>query len=516
MPCPADGIFGEHGQVRSLPQRIVLSVDLGTNGCRAAAYDAKGARLGTHHVEYGLTHPEPGAAEQEAEGWWSAARACVRAVVDQLDDPSSVVAIGVSAQGHSWVPTSADFRALRPALTWLDTRAAGVAAQLLKAKGAHFWGHTAGKVPGAWHTLAQILWLREREPAVQKAAAWYLYAHDFLIGRLTGNAVTDYTTAAASLLYDVTNFQWDRQIALEWRVDVDRFATPVQSGSVAGGLRWQVAGELGLPAGIPVAVGAQDQKCAALGAGLEPGVATASLGTATAITALAARPTFDEATAIPCFPYLVKNSWVLEAPLTTTGAAVRWLRDLLVGFGADDVSYAAVDRIAEDAVPGCDGVRFFPYLAGAGAPHWLGDVAGAFVGLKLDTRPADIARSVLESVGFEIRTNLDAMRGQNVAIERFRVFGGGAKSDLWCQMIADICRVPVERCVDVETAAMGAAMLALVAAGVFPTAAQAQDAIGHGREWFEPSAEPAYEDSYRQYCNMRTVYWRMNSPGRRA
>lgn len=497
-----------------MSDRIVVSIDLGTTGCRAAAYSEGGRCLASHHVEYGLTHPEPGAAEQEAEGWWSAARSCVKAVGAELADASSVVAIGISAQGHSWVPTNEDFRPLRPALTWLDTRAAAIARGLLEARGAHFWGRQAGKAPGAWHTLPQLLWLREQEPAVEKQATNYLYAHDFLVAKLTGQPVTDFTTAAASLLFSVQDFVWDEALAAEWLVDVGRFPEAKPAGSVAGVLSWDTAKDLSLPAGIPVAVGAQDQKCAALAVGLEHGVATASLGTATAITALTERPSFDERAGIPCFPYLTEGAWVLEAPLTTTGAALRWLRDFLRASGAEELQYDDLVRIAADAPPGSGGVRFFPFLAGAGAPHWIADAGGGFVGIGLDTIPAHLARAVLEGVAFEIRSNLDAMREQAVEIDCLRLFGGGARSDLWASIIAGVCGLSVERSSDVEAAAAGAAILALRAAGVCDNLGAGQKLLRGTYDWFEPKLEATYQDVYTEYVAMRGSYWRLNSARR--
>jgi len=491
--------------------RVVISIDLGTTGCRATAFDEDGARAGMHHVEYGLTHPEPGAAEQEAEGWWSAARACIKQIVDGLDDPSCVEAIGISAQGHSWVPTNEEFRPLRPAITWLDTRAAPIAHELLRAKGAHFWGALAGKVPGPWHTLPQLLWLREKEPEIEKRAQHFLYAHDFLVARLTGAAVTDYTTAAASLLYDIEEFGWSRSAALAHRVDLNRLSEARPAGSVAGPLCKEAARDLGLPSTVLVAVGAQDQKCAALGAGLEDRVATVSLGTATAITALSKRPVFDEALSIPCFPYLAERTWVLEAPLTTTGGALRWLRDLGRDFGADHLSFNDLTDMAAGSPPGSMGVRFFPFLAGAGAPHWISGSKAAFVGLGLDSGPRDMARALLEAVAFEIRTNVEAMQAQGVRIDRLRLFGGGARSDLWAQIITDVVGMPLQRCLDVETAALGGAILAMMAAGVCRSLEDGQLRLTSGYEQFEPQRKTPYEVIYQEYCELRELYWRLDA-----
>lgn len=491
-----------------MAKQVVVGIDLGTTGCRAAAFDQRGTLLATSYLEYGVTHPEPGAAEQEAEGWWSAARQCVRAVAGELSPEQSVVALGLSTQGHTWVPTNADFRPLRPALTWLDTRAAAQARELLQSRGAHFWGQRAGKAPGPWHMLPQILWLRSVEPLVVAEASYYLFAQDFLMTRLVGQPVTDFTTAAGSLLFSLRDLEWDKALALEYQVDPRRLARVLPAATVAGELAEEAAQDMGLPAGIPVATGAQDQKCAALAAGLEEGVVTVSLGTSTAISALVRRPVYDETMAVPCFPYLTKGSWVLEAPLVTTGGAVRWLRDLLRGFGAQTVDYAQLVALASTAPPGSRGVRCYPFLAGAGAPHWIPDSRGSLTGLGLETKPADVARAVLEGVAFEVRSALEAVRRLGVEVRHLRLFGGGARAHLWAQIMADVVRVPVERSADVERAVGGAAILAMVAAGMCGSLADGQKLLRGDSDWFEPDAEEPYEAAYEDYCATRDSLWR--------
>ncbi len=189
-----------------LAGRFIAAVDLGTNSCRAELFAPDGMALSRHSVEYPVLTGEPGAAEQDAHGWWDALCACLRATLQQTGIAAGdVAALGLSAQGHSWVPTDERFRPLRNAFTWLDQRAAGHARELLDERGGEFWGQLAGKTPGPWHLLPQLLWLREAEPETARAAAHLLMAHDFVMAKLTGRSVTDYTTAAAALLFDITH-----------------------------------------------------------------------------------------------------------------------------------------------------------------------------------------------------------------------------------------------------------------------------------------------------------------------
>ncbi|MBU0609816.1 MAG: hypothetical protein KKI08_18170 [Armatimonadetes bacterium] len=437
----------------------LLALDLGTSGCRAEFFGLDGQSLARCHREYGLLSPEPGAAEQDSETWWRSLAACVRDARGQFGE-AAVLAIGVSAQGHSWVPVDAQLHPLRNALTWLDARSGAQGKALLERYGAAFWGALAGKLPGQWHMLPQLLWLREREQDCLADARHLLCAHDYLVARLTGEVITDATNAATTLLFDIAAGEWSARLLTEHELDAALLPEVLPAGSLAGKLTAAAASELGLAVGTPVAVGAQDQKCAALAAGLGDGTATASLGTATALIARTDAPRFSaEHGAIPCFPYLQPGQWVLEAPLATTGGAVRWLRDAMA------TSYDDMIAAAAAVPPGSAGVLFFPYLAGAAAPFWQGDAHAAFCGLTLATGLGHMTRAVLESVAYDLRANLDHMQALGCAIERLVLFGGGARSALWTEIIAAVSDRPVLAGADAEAASRGAAMLAAQAIG---------------------------------------------------
>lgn len=490
------------------PQAIA-AIDLGTMSCRAEIFSLDGEPLGRHSVEYPLDTPAPDAAEQDAETWWQAACECLRGALKASSlSGADVLALGFSCQGHSWVPTDADFRPLRAAFTWLDRRSAPYAEQLLAAMGPDYWGHLAGKTPGPWHMLPQVLWLRDHEPEALDSAHHLLFCQDFLIARLTGKPVTDYTTAAATLFFDITANAWDVEELERHQLDAALLSQVVGSGTVVGTLNAQAAEDTGLSTRTLVVTGAQDQKCAALAAGLVPGIATASLGTATAIEALLDRPTFDAAIPIPCFPYLDTATWVLEAAISTTGGAVNWLRDALRPI-APDLSYSDLMACAAEAAPGCNGVIFFPYPAGAGMPHMRFDASAAFAGISLSTGISDLARAVLEACAYEIGTAVEAMRNAGCEIERLHTFGGGVRSRLWTEIIAATLDIPLFTCREAETALRGAAMLA--ARGALPDdqSAPLQDALRSPADPVTVSADlqATYADLFAHYARAREQYW---------
>ncbi|NPV49430.1 MAG: hypothetical protein HPY69_21005 [Armatimonadetes bacterium] len=480
----------------------LLALDVGTSGCRAELFALDGRSLGRCYREYGIQTPIAGAAEQDPEQWWQAVVACASGARAECPD-TRAIAIGLSVQGHTWVPVDAAGRALRPAMTWLDARAAGQARRLLEERGAAFWGALAGKLPGPWHLLSQWLWLRETEPATARKTARCLFCHDWLMEHLTGCAVTDSTHAATSLLYDIRAWAWS-DLAPEYGLPDGALSPVAPAGSIGGRVGDPgVAAALGVEVGAVAAVGAQDQKCAALAAGLDETTATVSMGTAIAIEAPVSEPRFDpELGAIPCFPWLERGRWVLEAPMTSGGGAFRWLRDILAETEA--TSFSRLIAEAEAVPPGAEGVCFLPYLAGSGAPYWQSDATAAFNGMTLRTGRGHLTRAVLEGVASDIRANVDCMHDLGCPIERLRLFGGGVRSDLWPRIIAAACAVPTEVCAEAEAATRGAAMLAAKAIGADPEVFALQARLVTVPEaWAE-----AYAGVLAEYAALRQRLWR--------
>jgi xylulokinase len=484
----------------------LLAVDLGTSACRATLFALTGERLGEGRCTLALHCPAPGAAEQEPADWWQALLHCSAQAATEAPPGVRVQAVGLSVQGHTWVPTDAHFEPLRPALTWLDSRAAPQARQLADHPPVEGWGALTGKLPGPWHLLSQWLWLAQAEPGIRPQARHLLTAHDWLQARLTGSPVTDLTQAATTLLFDLRQACWSPELLDAHGLRGDQLPLVQPAGTVAGRLQ---APEL--RAVVPcatdaiVAVGAQDQKCAALAAGLDDQTATVSLGTAGAVTARLPSPRFAaDHGALPCFPYLQPGEWVLEAPLATAGGALRWLKEVLGAGG--DLSYDELIAAARPLPPGAEGVRWFPYLAGAGAPHWALEARGGISGLTLHTGPGHLCRALLEAVAGDIAANLDHMQTLGCCPRRLRLFGGGCASDLWPRIIAACCDLPTEACSHREAATQGAAMLAARALQLDPDPWRL-----HGHPVTVTAAQrEAYRAWRPQYSQALTAYWALD------
>ena len=474
----------------------LLSVDLGTTGCKAALCSEEGLALGTSYIEYPLIHLGPSFVEQDAALWWSLT---VRAIQEATDRSGvsghSVRAVSISSQGISFVPISRAGEVLRNAISWLDTRATAEAAAIRAQFDDARLFQITGKRPSAAYVLPKLLWLRANEPALYRSTFKFLMAHDYLVYKLCEATVTDFSMAGGSLLLDLHSLDWSDELLATFDINREQLPDLAWAGTVAGELQSPVAESLGLRPGIPVVVGGQDQKCAALGAAIRSGVATVSLGTASAISCLTERPVLDVERRIPTFPFVLPGYWDLEGVVSTAGAAFKWIRNTFF----PTQSYASLDELAKQAPPGAKGVQFYPHLVGAASPLWQVEARGVVTGLSLATSRADIVRSVLEGVAFQIRSNLEVIESIT-AVEELILFGGGAKSELWANIIAEVTGKPVRMTEMADVANWGACILAGIGTDLF----------GDGMSsWPSGSLSPTvvptihavqqYDDLYREY-----------------
>lgn len=378
---------------------MYIGIDLGTTICKAAAYDESGALQGEYRREYQLI-TNGGFIEQDANEWWRMAQEALAKLGGK--------AVAISAQGISFVPVDREGNPLCNAITWLDRRA-GEELQLLADRfGEEVIYQKTGKPMSASYTLPKLMWLKKNRPEIYERTYKFLMPLDFLNFKLTGNAVTDYTMASGTMLFNLRDKCWDSELLRFAGISVDKLPEVMCMGTEIGS---------------GVILGGQDQKLAAIGAGIAKGVCTVSIGTATAITKLDYMPEDN----LPLFVF-DDDHIAAEYSVAATGAMIKWLSGIL---GAD---YAEMDAMAEKAA---SGVKF--------------DLSGDISGLTLATKKGDIVRALYEGICREIKIGIEKLGGA----EEIRVFGGGSKSEILCRILGD-----VKLCNTAETAALGAAMLA--------------------------------------------------------
>lgn len=433
-------------------EQYLLGIDLGTTGCKSMVFDLEGNIHGKSYIEYDLIFTPEGV-EQDAELWWKHVCETVRKASAQAGT-EKITALSVSAQGIAGVPVSKDGAPLMNALSWLDNRSAREMKALCAEWGEEWLFGQTGKNPGAY-TLPQVMWIKENRPEVFGRMKRYLLAMDFLMYRMTGKAMTDYSMACGTMAYHIGEKRWLEEILAQTVGGV--FAPLGCMGQRMGNLLPEAARELGLGENVIVALGAQDQKCAALGAGVGPGIATISLGTSAAMCSLADSPVRDERRFVTCCG-MDETHWLMETTISTAGAALKWMRNTFF----ENAAYEELSDMAGKSPCGANGVMFFPYFAGIGSR----EAAGTFTGIGLATKKEDMVRAVMEGVSHVLAAHLEHHERVSGAIRALHIFGGGALSGVWRQMIADMTGKPVVLPATHETGCLGAAVLAAKGAGL--------------------------------------------------
>ena len=440
-----------------------IGCDVGSQSLKGVLLDPEGTVLGQASAAYDVHYPHPAWAEQDPLDWRRALALVVRKLIaDAGIAPAEVATLGLASQVDGLVAVDTDGTPLRPAIIWLDRRAAVETRALGRRLAADEIRGLTGLNLDASHVAPKILWLREHDPQVYERAAGLLLPGSALVAWLTGERVLDHANASSTLLYDLAAQAWSEQLLDIVGVDRVRLGAIGAAADVAGPLRPAAADALGLTIATRVVVGTGDEHGACLGAGgIRPGVVIDITGTAEPVCVAAPNPVIDPTGLVETHGHADPRVWLVENPGFVSGGSVTWFR---AAFGAG--AAAELDAEAgEGTTPGADGVTFLPTLSGSTAPRWNDEARGVFAGLSLNHGRAHLYRALLEGCTFALRDIVDRLDALGLAGDEIRVVGGGARSPFWLQMKADVTRRTVRVLETDEATAVGAAMLAAVAAG---------------------------------------------------
>ena len=478
---------------------VLIGVDVGTTGARALAVDERGEVVADASAEYPLATPRPGWTEQDPRDWWEGARKVLGQVAAQVGE--RVVGLGLTGQMHGSVFLDRAGEVIRPALLWNDQRTERQCQEITERVGPKRLIEIAGNPALTGFQAPKILWLREEEPANWARVASVLLPKDYVRLRLTGELATDASDASGTLLLDVRRRDWSPELLERLEIDPAWLPRVHEGPEVTGTLLPQVAAELGLPAGVPVAAGGGDNAAAAVGVGVvREGLVSSSVGTSGVLFAHAERFAPDPSGRVHAFCHAVPGAYHLMGVTLSAGGSLRWWRDALGAGGYEELVAAAAA-----VPPGAQGLLFLPYLTGERTPHLDPEARGAFFGLTIQHGLPHLTRALMEGVVFSLRDSLEIMRGLAVPIEEVRATGGGARSPLWRQLQADVYGTPIRRTLVDEGPAFGAALLGGVAAGVW---ASVEEACRHVRLRDEVTApDPARAERYQKlYEVYRSLY----------
>ncbi len=513
---------------------LLIGLDIGTSGCKAAVFREDGTLLTSANREYSIEMPIPGWAEQDAEQVWRLAQDALREILATLSQEMAcrerVAALSLSVQGEAIIPVDGAGRALRSAILGMDTRTVAQNAWLRERFDAARLYARTGMPVHTVNTLPKLLWLQDHEPQTWASASHFLLYEDFLIQKMTGERVVSRCLASRTQLYDLRADAWAAEILDVLELSPSRLSEVQPAGVVIGRMRADLAADLGFSGSPLVVTGGHDQACGALGVGLtRPGLAMVSTGTAEVVELTLSAAKLDEVLGrgeggdggardsgraslyqgnVSVYAHTAPDLYLAMTLNHSGGLILRWYRDTFgrgakreARVGSQDSDLDAYDLLLAEASPEPSPLLLLPHFAGSGTPSFDTASKGALLGLTFATTKADVVKAILEGLTFELRLNLDLLQGAGLAITELRAIGGGARSELWLQLKADITGIPVVVPRVVDAACWGAALLAGHGAGCFPSLHHAAvDTVALDRA-FEPQF-----DRQRRFAQRYQLY----------
>ena len=475
-------------------QPVSIGIDLGTSGVKVIALTTDGATIASSSATYPLLTPQPGWTEQHPSDWLAGTTAALNDLMLKVAGRFEVIALGVSGQMHGAVFLDEGRAVIRPAPLWNDQRTAAACLEL-DAAVPDLIART-GNAAVTGFQLPKLLWLRQAEPAHYSRVAHVLFPKDYLNLCMTGAIASEPSDASGSGAMNIHTKTWDDTIINALKLERRIFPALQPSSSVMGAVTAEFAAASGLPAGIPVIAGAGDNAAAAIGLGVSSakmGVGSVSLGTSGVLIAPLSEPKVQAEGRVHLFCHADGSYFLLGVTLSAAGS-LQWLRDTI----APGVDFNDLMLEAASIPSGCEGVTYMPYLSGERSPHLDPDLRGAWLGLSLAHGRGHLTRAVLEGVAFSLRDTLEVMRPL-VNLESLLAVGGGATSALWLEIVGGALQTSLVKPALEEGPARGAAILALVGAGVYGSVALALEATAPQLAGVGVSPDAALEEAYTRY-----------------
>ena len=450
----------------------LLGIDYGTGGCKVTVIDDAGRFVADASTEFPTYHEHPGWSEQEPSDWMTSLCASMRKLAEKGVDLKSVAALALDGSTHNAVLLDAAMKPVRRTIMWTDQRATAEC-EALKAG----WGEKVFsrcyQMPAPTWTLPQMMWLKANEPDALARVAKVLFVKDYVRYLLTGVANTDFIEAQGTLMFDMAKSCWDRELVELSGLPFSAMPDIIKPTDVVGGVTAAAAALTGIPEGTPVVCGSSDSAVEDYGAGaVEPGdliIKLATAGNVNSMTA-AAHPHPKTLT----YSHIVPGMWYSVSATNAAALCQRWFRDAFYANETLDANvWEVMGREAESSPVGSNGVFFHPYLQGERCPYWDPNLRASFTGVSISSTRGDFSRALMEGVAFSLRDCYRTLEEMKLPVRRIFLIGGGAKSRLWSEIVANVfnCKVAVPTPAD---ASFGACLLAGTGIGVF---ADVKDAV---------------------------------------
>ncbi len=495
-----------------MSDKFLLGIDLGTSGTKTVLFHLDGTVAASATVEYPMSQPENGWAEQAPEDWWNAAVQTIYAVLKQSGvNPDDIAALGISGQMHGLVMLDTAGKVLRPSIIWADQRTGMECEEITRLVGAKRLIEITANPALTGFTAGKIRWVQKHQPEIYKKCRHILLPKDYLRYMLTGDFATEVSDASGMQLLDVPNRRWSGEVLDKLGIDKSFLGKVYESPEVTGHISVLAAKITGLSEKTLVVGGAGDNAAAAVGTGVvADGRAFTTIGTSGVVFAHTDTLAIDPRGRVHTFCCAVPGAWHVMAVVQSAGLSLKWFRD---NFCTSEIETAALmgvdpyqlmDMEAAKSPIGANRLFYLPYLMGERTPHLDPDCRGVFFGLSAMHTKRDLMRAVFEGVAYSLNDGLNVLSEMGVKPAQMLATGGGGRSGFWRQMLADVFDCKVVTTKSKEGPALGVAILAGVGAGLYPSVREACDSmiqIG-GEQLPVRENQPAYRKCYEQYVTL--------------
>lgn len=483
-----------------MPGPFFLGLDISTTATKALLMDERGQVVSTAAAPHTLQAPQPLWSEQDPAEWWLATRSSIRSALLQAEvSGEQVVGIGLTGQMHGLVLLDASGAVLRPAILWNDQRTQAQCDEIHRRIGRERFISITGNVALTGFTAPKILWVQEHEPDTYAKAAHILLPKDYIRFKLTGEFAMDKADGSGTVLFDIGARDWSPSLLAELDITPNWLPTTFEGPDSTGRINKEAAEATGLAAGTPVVAGGGDQAAGAVGVGaVDPGIIALTLGTSGVVFASTDKPLIEAQGRLHAFCHAAPATWHLMGVMLSAAGSLQWYRDTL----APNIPFEQLIRESENVPAGAEGLLFLPYLSGERTPHPDPLARGAFIGLTLRHTRAHMTRAVLEGVAFGLKDIFQLILRSGLGeVRQVRASGGGVKSLQWRQILANVIGVELVTVSTTEGAALGAALLAAVGHGVWPTVKDACTSVTKvtGSTPPNPAETALYKKPYEIY-----------------
>ncbi len=475
-----------------------IGIDLGTSSVKVLVTNDKNEIVGDASKEYPVSYPQEKWAEQDPLDWWNGTKEAIKEVVNKCHIAKDAIrAISFSGQMHGLVALNEENEVLLPAILWCDNRTEEECEDITNYFGQEKLSEYTGNKALAGFTAPKILWVKKNLPDIFKRIKHIMLPKDYISFKLTGAYATDVSDASGMLLLDVKNRTWSKEMLEYLNIDEAILPKMHESYEVCGKVTASVLEELGLEGDILVIAGAGDQAAGAVGTGtVSEGIVSITLGTSGVVFAAHEHYAYDKANRLHAFCHANGKYHSMGVMLSAASCLKWWVDDIQKGMGFEALLEEAIQLESED-----NNLVFLPYLMGERTPYADPDAKGAFVGMTMMTKRGHMTKAVLEGVSFGLKDSVEILKDINVPINEVRIIGGGSRSLLWKQILADMLGMPIQEINTNQGGALGAAILGAVGAGHFSNVEEGCQAMIKVTNKVEPNLDKKeyYEKKYQKF-----------------